>query len=510
VVCSGERLRRNNGVSYSGRLLAHPSEGAIIVTGFQDGSSVGTIFKFWDWLRCLTRSLAILTGKDKTMSAQSVRQCRESKEGTSRREFLKTTGVVGAGAFAGLSLSRFVHASGEDPILKIALIGCGGRGTGAAANALDADPRTVLVAMADAFEDRLNSSLAALKKTHGDRIKVTPETSFVGLDGYKRAIASDVDVVLLCEPPHFRPMHLRAAVEAGKHIFAEKPVAVDAPGYRSVLESTEMARQKGLCIVSGLCWRYHKPTIETVKRIQDGAVGDIITIQETYNTGHIGGRDRDPKLTEMQFQLRNWYCFTWLSGDHNVEQHIHSLDKSLWLMHDEPPAAAWGMGGRQVRTEMPKFGNIYDHHAVCYEYANGVRVYSYCRQHANCWTDTTDQVFGTKGRAIILNQWRIDGPETWAYKGEGTNMYVAEHEALFSAIRKGEPINNGVYMARSTMMAIMGRMATYTGQRITWEEAVNSTEALVPSAYTWDAKPPIVPDEQGRYPVAIPGITEFV
>lgn len=471
---------------------------------------MGTIFKFWDWLRCLTRSLAILTGKDKTMSAQSVRQCRESKEGTSRREFLKTTGVVGAGAFAGLSLSRFVHASGEDPILKIALIGCGGRGTGAAANALDADPRTVLVAMADAFEDRLNSSLAALKKTHGDRIKVTPETSFVGLDGYKRAIASDVDVVLLCEPPHFRPMHLRAAVEAGKHIFAEKPVAVDAPGYRSVLESTEMARQKGLCIVSGLCWRYHKPTIETVKRIQDGAVGDIITIQETYNTGHIGGRDRDPKLTEMQFQLRNWYCFTWLSGDHNVEQHIHSLDKSLWLMHDEPPAAAWGMGGRQVRTEMPKFGNIYDHHAVCYEYANGVRVYSYCRQHANCWTDTTDQVFGTKGRAIILNQWRIDGPETWAYKGEGTNMYVAEHEALFSAIRKGEPINNGVYMARSTMMAIMGRMATYTGQRITWEEAVNSTEALVPSAYTWDAKPPIVPDEQGRYPVAIPGITEFV
>lgn len=444
------------------------------------------------------------------MSAQSARQCRGSKEGTSRREFLKTTGMVGAGAFAGLSLSRFVHASGEDPILKIALIGCGGRGTGAAANALDADPRTVLVAMADAFEDRLNSSLAALKKTHGDRVKVTPETSFVGLDGYKRAIASDVDVVLLCEPPHFRPMHLRAAVEAGKHIFAEKPVAVDAPGYRSVLESTEMARQKGLCIVSGLCWRYHKPTIETVKRIQDGAVGDIITIQETYNTGHIGGRDRDPKLTEMQFQLRNWYCFTWLSGDHNVEQHIHSLDKALWLMHDEPPAAAWGMGGRQVRTEMPKFGNIYDHHAVCYEYANGVRVYSYCRQHASCWTDTTDQVFGTKGRAIILNQWRIDGPETWAYKGEGTNMYVAEHEALFSAIRKGEPINNGVYMARSTMMAIMGRMATYTGQRITWEEAINSGEALVPSAYTWDATPPIVPDEQGRYPVAIPGITKFV
>lgn len=444
------------------------------------------------------------------MSTHSSRQGREMKKGTSRRDFLKTTGVAGAGALTGLSLSRFVHASGQDPILKIALIGCGGRGTGAAANALEADPRTVLVAMADAFEDRLNSSLAALKKNHGDRVQVTPETSFVGLDGYKKAIACDVDVVLLCEPPHFRPMHLRAAVKAGKHVFAEKPVAVDAPGYRSVLESTEIARQKNLCIVSGLCWRYHKPTIETVKRIQDGAVGDIIVIQETYNTGHIGGRDRDPNLTEMQFQLRNWYCFTWLSGDHNVEQHIHSLDKALWVMHDEPPAVAWGLGGRQVRTEMPRYGNIYDHHAVCYEYANGVRVYSYCRQHANCWNDTTDHVFGTKGRAVILNKWQIEGAVNWKYEGESTNMYVAEHQALFSAIRKGEPINNGVYMARSTMMAIMGRMATYTGQRITWEEATNSQEALVPSAYTWDATPPIVPDEQGRYPVAIPGITKFV
>ncbi|MEJ5340112.1 MAG: Gfo/Idh/MocA family oxidoreductase [Thermogutta sp.] len=428
----------------------------------------------------------------------------------SRRDFLKTTGLVTGAALTGVSIARMAHAAGEDPILKIALIGCGGRGTGAAANALEADPRTVLVAMADAFEDRLKSSLEALKKQFPDRVKVTPETSFVGLEAYKSAIQSDVDVVLLCEPPHFRPIHLKAAIEAGKHVFAEKPVAVDAAGYRSVLESTELARQKGLCIVSGLCWRYHRATIETVKRIQDGAVGDIIAIQETYNTGHIGGRDRDPKLTEMQFQLRNWYCFTWLSGDHNVEQHIHSLDKALWVMHDEPPAVAWGMGGRQVRTEMPRYGNIYDHHAVCYEYPNGVRVYSYCRQHANCWNDTTDHVFGTKGRAVILNEWRIEGEQSWKYQGESPNMYVEEHRALFSAIRKGEPINNGVYMARSTMMAIMGRMATYTGQRITWEEAINSKEVLAPSAYTWDATPPIVPDENGRYPVAIPGITKFI
>lgn len=433
-----------------------------------------------------------------------------SQASSSRRDFLKTAGLVTGASVIGMNLSRFVHAAGEDPVLKIALIGCGGRGTGAAGNALDADPRTVLVAMADAFEDRLQGSLAALKNRYGDRVQVTPETAFVGLDGYKKAIGTPADVVLLCEPPHFRPIHLRAAVEAGKHIFAEKPVAVDAAGYRSVLESTEIARQKGLCLVSGLCWRYHTASQETVKRIQDGAVGDIITIQETYNTGHIGGRDRDPKLTEMQFQLRNWYCFTWLSGDHNVEQHIHSLDKALWVMHDEPPAVAWGMGGRQVRTEMPRYGNIYDHHAVCYEYANGVRVYSYCRQHANCWNDTTDHIWGTKGRAVILNDYQIEGAVNWKFQGEASNMYVAEHQALFSAIRSGKAINNGVYMARSTMMAIMGRMATYTGQRITWEEATNSKEVLAPSAYTWDATPPIVPDKDGRYPVAIPGITKFV
>ncbi len=258
-------------------------------------------------------------------------------KGTSRRDFLRTTGAAAAIGMSGLSLARGAHAAGEDPVLKIALIGCGGRGTGAAANAMDADPRTRLTAMADAFEDRLNSSLAALKEKYADRVDVTPDTKFVGLDAYVKAIQSDVDVVLLCEPPHFRPIHLRAAVDAGKHIFCEKPVAVDAPGYRSVLESTEIAKQKGLSLVSGLCWRYHNATRETVQRIQDGAIGDIVTIQETYNTGHIGGRPRDPALTEMEFQVRNWYCFTWLSGDHNVEQHIHSLDKALWVMHDEPP-----------------------------------------------------------------------------------------------------------------------------------------------------------------------------
>jgi len=401
------------------------------------------------------------------------------------------------------------YAAGSDKI-RLGLIGCGGRGSGAAANALDADPNAKLTAMADAFADRLEGSRKALKGQYGDRVTADAGTSFTGFDAYQKAIASGVDVVILAEPPHFRPQHLKAAVEAGKHVFCEKPVAVDAPGVRSVLATCEEAAKKNLSIVSGLCWRYFPATRETIKRIQDGAIGDVVVIQETYNTGAIGGRDRDPNLTEMEFQLRNWYCFTWLSGDHNVEQHVHSLDKASWIMHDEPPAAAWGLGGRQIRTEQPRFGNIYDHHAVCYEYANGVRVYSFCRQQPGCWNDVTDNVFGTKGRANVLGKYTIEGPEAWSYKGENPNMYLVEHQELFRSIREGKPINNGLYMARSTMLAILGRMVDYTGQRITWEDALNSQETLAPSAYAWDATPPIVPDAQGHYPVAMPGVTKFV
>jgi len=426
----------------------------------------------------------------------------------SRRDFLKTSGAALGGALAGtLSISRGAHAA-EDGTLKVGLIGCGGRGTGAAGNALNADPNTKLVAMGDAFSDRLEGSLASLKTQYGDRVAVDPDHRFTGFDAYQKVIASGVDVVILTEPPHFRPAHLKAAVEAGKHVFCEKPVAVDGPGVRSVLATCEEAQKKGLSIVSGLCWRYHLGVKETMQRVLDGAIGDIRSIEETYLTGELWHRGRQPDDTEMKYQMRNWYYFTWLSGDHNVEQHVHSLDKALWAFHDEPPVRAWGTGGRQVRTD-PKFGDIFDHHAVVYEYPNNVKVHAYTRQQNGCYGDVSDHFVGTKGHADILKH-EIDGENAWRFRGEGGNMYDLEHEALFQSIRSGQPINNGLYMARSTMLAILGRMVTYTGEVITWDDALNSQQVLAPSSYSWDADPPVLPDATGHYPIAMPGTTKFV
>jgi len=433
----------------------------------------------------------------------------DRKPSSSRRDFLKASSLIAGGALAGgLSIGRAAHAAGSD-VLKIGLIGCGGRGTGAAGNALNADPHAKLVAMGDAFADAIERSLGGLK-AYGDRVDVPPERRFVGFDAYQKVIDSGVDVVLLCEPPHFRPRHLKAAIDAGKHVFCEKPVAVDAPGVRSVLATCEEAKKKNLSIVSGLCWRYHNGVKETMKRVLDGAIGRILTIQETYLTGFLWERPRRPEWTEMEFQMRNWYYFTWLSGDHNVEQHVHSLDKALWAMHDEPPIRAWGLGGRQVRVD-PKFGDIYDHHAVAYEYP-GVTVYAYTRQQAGAYSDVSDIFVGTQGRANILKHQidDLDGKPIWRFKGEGGNMYDLEHQALFQAIRSGKPINNGLYMARSTMLAILGRMVNYTGKALTWEEATNSKQDLSPKVYAWDAEPPTKPDKNGRYPVAMPGATPFI
>jgi len=431
----------------------------------------------------------------------------------SRRDFLKTSTAALGGALAGaLSVSRSAHAA-EDGTLKVGLIGCGGRGTGAVGNALNADPNIKLTAMADAFPDRVEGSLSRLKASkHADRIAVDPDHCFSGFEAYRQLLESGVDVVILAATPHFRPRHLKACVEAGKHVFCEKPVAVDAPGIRSVLASTEEAEKKGLSLVSGLCWRYDSAVCETMKRVMDGTIGDIVSVLETYNTGMVGGsRPREPDWTEMAYQLRNWYFFTWLSGDHNVEQHVHSLDKASWAMGDQPPVRAWGLGGRQVKND-PKYGNIYDHHAVVYEYENGTHVYAYTRQQPGCWNGTEDYFFGTKGTCNVLNKFRVEvgGEVTWRYDGPRPNMYDEEHRALFSAIRSGNPINNGRYMATSTMLAILGRMVTYTGQAIKWEDAMNSQEVLAPSTYSWDADPPILPDENGNYPVAMPGVTKFV
>ena len=337
-------------------------------------------------------------------------------------------------------------------------------------------------------------------KANPGRIVVDADRTFTGFDAYEKLLATDVDVVILATPPHFRPAHLKAAIAAGKHVFCEKPVAVDAPGVRSVLETTEAARAKNLAIVSGLCYRYDPPKRELIKRVHDGAIGDILAMQVSYNTGTLWSKPRQSDWSEMEFQLRNWLYFTWLSGDFNVEQHIHSLDKAAWAMKDEPPVRATGLGGRQVRVE-EQWGNIFDHFSVVYEYANGVKLFAQCRQMGGCSVDVSDHLIGTKGSAEMM-QATIEGPQAWRYHGPKPNMYDEEHRALFASIRSGSPLNNGVYMATSTMLAIMGRMAAYTGQTLTWDECLNSTENLTPARYDWGAI--TVP------PVAKPGLTRFV
>lgn len=438
----------------------------------------------------------------------------------SRRQFLSTTAAVGGSV---LALQRCVHAAGSD-ILSVGLIGCGSRGAGAASNAINADPGVRLVALADAFADRVEGALKALKERHPDQVAVHPARCFVGFDAYQKLIASGVDVVLLAAPPHFRPLHLAAAIGAGKHVFAEKPVGVDAPGVRSVQASCELARKKNLCVVSGLCWRYDTVIRETIKRVHDGAIGEIVAVQTTRNLGSLWHRGRQPEWTEMEFQMRNWYYFTWLSGDHNVEQQIHGIDKCSWAMRDKPPVKAWAISGRQVRTES-KYGNIYDHHAVVYEYDDGARMYALARQQPGCYNDYSEMLMGTKGRCD-LQKGRIEGETNWAFgqpagdlsgygvkkaRKEGLRpMHQVEQDEMFAAIRAGKPINNGDYMCQSTLLAILGREAGYTGQEITWQQMTASQLDLSPERYAFDAPPPILPGPDGKYPVAMPGVTKFV
>jgi predicted dehydrogenase len=358
--------------------------------------------------------------------------------------------------------------------------------------------------MGDIFGDHLQQSLARLKTDEGiaKKVEVDKEHCFVGWDGYKHVLASPVDVVLLATPPHFRPAHLRAAIEANKHVFAEKPIAVDAPGVRAVLACCQEAKRKNLAIVSGLCYRYEHAKRETMKRVHDGAVGDVVALHTTYYAGGLWMAPRQPDWSDMEWQLRNWLYFTWLSGDHIVEQHIHSLDKMAWAMQDKYPVRASGTGGRQVRVQ-PEYGHIFDHHAVVFEYDNGTKLFSYCRQQDGCVKDVSDHVIGTDGVCEVMKH-AIRGKHPWRHRPSEDakdDMYQNEHDELFASIRSGKPINNGDYMTKSTLMSIMGRMATYTGRVITWEQALNSKEDLTPAKYEFGPLP--VPA------VALPGKTKF-
>ncbi len=425
-----------------------------------------------------------------------------------RRDFLQSSLAAGAALAAPLSLTRSVHAAGSDEI-RIGVIGCGGRGSGAAVNAMNAGEDVRLVAMADLFADRVQGARKLLQQAKPNQVVVDEDRMFVGFDAYQQVIDC-VDVVLIAAASHFHPMHLKAAIDAGKHVFCEKPHALDVPGLQIVKTACEEAERKGLSVVSGLCWRYDLGVRETMKRVQDGAIGEIVAIQEQYLTSPYIVRERQPGWSEIEYQFQNWYHFNWLSGDQTAQQLIHSIDKASWALGDVPPVKAWGNGGRQVCTE-PKYGDQFDHHSVVYEYANGVRVFAACRDILGCHNETTDTILGAKGTAFLPNRCHIEGENPWRYRESvPKSMYDVEHEELFASIRNGKPINNGGYMFTSTMLAILAQMVCYTGQEITWEQALQSTLSFSLPEYRLDAEPPVKPRDDGTYPTALPGITKFV
>lgn len=426
---------------------------------------------------------------------------------TSRRRFLaaSASAAVGGALASRLALPAVVLGAEKDDTLRVALIGCGSRGTGAMANALAADENVRLTAMADVFEDKLQASLGQLRKRVPEKVAVDPDRCFLGFDAHEKAMASDVDVVLLTTPPGFRPRHLKAAVAAGKHAFIEITAAVDAPGVRSVLESAQVAAQKGLAIVSGFCWRYNEALRAAHAQLRAGAIGEIRALYATYYRGDLGHKyhgERKPGMSDLQWQLRDWYPYLWLSGDVTILlSGGHSVDKMSWWLGDVMPTKAVAIGSQLT----PTGGNTFDAGFVAYEYEGGVRGFLGCRSQAGCYTENADYVIGTKG-ILTVGRGRvpvIEGETHWRYDGPPANMYQTEHDELFASIRQGKPINDGTRMAHTTLMAVMGRMAAYTGQEVTWEQALNSQQSLVPDTLDWDTK-----IEQP--PLAVPGLTKLV
>lgn len=422
-----------------------------------------------------------------------------------RRRFLGRSAATTTGLAVGAHLILpAVHAAGSDEI-RVGLIGCGGRGTGAAEQVMRAGRDVRLVALGDLFPERLESSFQALARAGGENFAVTKERCFLGVDAYKQVIDSGVDAVLLATPPHFRPAHVEAAVAAGKHVFVEKPVGVDVPGTLRVREACRVAARKGLSVVSGLMLHYDESMLRTIEQVHGGAIGRIVALECNYNVGGLWVIHRQPGWSDMEWQLRNWYYFTWLSGDHIVEQHVHLLDLTAWALKGEYPIRAVGSGGRQARTDRV-YGNIYDHHTVRYEYASGPRCYNSCRQQDGTANEISCTALGTGGTADLLKR-SISGERPWQYEaatGKKVRNIWGGHQdeqiAFVESIRSGKPIDNGEYMCQSTLMAIMGRMATYTGQEITWEQVTASKEDLTPTSYEFAP--------HAVAPVAVPGVTK--
>ena len=422
----------------------------------------------------------------------------------SRRDFVK--GALGASLVAGFP--AIIKAQTVTNAIKVGLVGCGGRGTGAASQALHADDYAELTAVADIAQSQVDYSLETLRKIGkiAPRVMVEQPNVFLGLDAYKKLLDSGVDVVLLATPPGFRPTHLAACIEANKHVFCEKPVSTDAPGIRWVLETSEKAKQKNLSLVSGFCWRYNGMIEETFKQLQDGAIGKMVAYYATYYTSPVKpmppASTRPAGMSDVQWQLKNWYNFVWSCGDSICEQAVHSADKIAWAMGDQPPVSCVGVGGRNIPAEG---GNIYDHFEVNYIYPNGVRAFLANRQIEGCYNENSDYILGTEGTLTIGRGPvpKIEGKTNWTWSGKQYDMYQREHDVLFAAIRHNQPVNNGKRMATSTLLAMMGRMAAYTGQQITWDMALNSQEKLFPDNLDWNGSMAVIPRAE-------PGITKFV
>ncbi|TWF44627.1 putative dehydrogenase [Chitinophaga polysaccharea] len=433
--------------------------------------------------------------------------------GEGRREFVKQTTLLAGGLLAMPLLSKANFFSGANGVIKIALIGCGGRGTGAATQALSTKENVQLVAMADAFPDRLKDSYDNIKDALGDkadRVNVPESNKFIGFDAYKQAIAL-ADVVILATPPGFRPIHFEEAIKQGKHVFMEKPVATDPAGIKKVLEAAALAKTKKLNVVVGLQRRYQNSYRELYKRFQDGIIGDMLSAQVWWNQGALWVKPRKPEYTEMEYQMRNWYYFNWLCGDHIVEQHIHNIDVGNWFMGATPVTAS-GMGGRAVRTGK-EYGEIFDHHYVEYRYANGVVMNSQCRHWKDAPSKVDEEIVGTKGRIYCDKGTIVDHKGKVLYqfdKKKENNPYQTEHDELFAAIAKGEyKFADAERGAHTTLSAIIGRLATYSGQVIDWNVALNSGLDIHPKRYAFDAEPPVMPDASGNYAYAKPGITKY-
>ena len=428
---------------------------------------------------------------------------------TTRRSFLKTSATAAAATsvLGTLELSRSVHAAGTDTI-RVGMIGCGGRNAGAAVQALRADKGARLVAMCDIFLDRIKGKRDEIRKQCTDQVQVEDDHCFPGFDGYKKVIESS-DVVLIANAAKFHPFHTMAAVQAGKHVFTEKPHGIDPVGLKLMQAACDLAREKKLSVMSGLHSRHHPGYAETVQRILDGAIGEIVTIEENFLRAPYGIIDRDPKLSELEWQCSTQYHFVWLSGDDVVQSLVHNLDRARWALKEAVPIKCHGLGGRSTMTE-GNYGNVFDHHSVVYEFPGGVRLYAFCRTTTGCYDEYSSLIFGSKGKANIMGC-RIWGETNWRWQGQG-DPYQIEHDKLFAAIRSGTPVNCGEYMYKSTMAGVMGQLSCYTGKEVSWEQITQSNFAFAPKPEDCHdgMEPPVKPGPNGSYTVYQPGRTTLL